>query len=111
MYCAPAISLGKDNERDQVDYVCLAIPSYSIQYFVFWRESMWCNNCNILSSFQDCLLLKATSQSAMDCLEQCLGMLQRQDNAQGHRSQPNVDLSQSMANITYVIIMFVFNLL
>ncbi|XP_072015596.1 oxysterol-binding protein-related protein 11-like isoform X2 [Amphiura filiformis] len=48
----------------------------------------------------DCLLLKATSQSAMDCLEQCLGMLQRQDNAQGHRSQPNVDLSQSMANIT-----------
>ncbi|XP_072163258.1 oxysterol-binding protein-related protein 11-like [Diadema setosum] len=48
----------------------------------------------------DCLLLKATSQATMECLEDCLTMLQRQELTQGQRSPAELELSQSMANIS-----------
>ena len=51
---------------------------------------------------QDCLLLKATSQATMECLEDCLTMLQRQELTQGQRSAEQLELSQSMANIRYM---------
>ncbi|XP_038052986.1 oxysterol-binding protein-related protein 11-like isoform X2 [Patiria miniata] len=61
-------------------------------------ESLPSSGHPINSLDHDCLLLKSTSHSAMGCLEDCLNILQRQDIAQGHRS--NSDLQRSMANIS-----------
>ncbi|XP_063957102.1 oxysterol-binding protein-related protein 11-like isoform X1 [Lytechinus pictus] len=62
-------------------------------------ESLPTTGPGINSLDHDCLLLKATSQATMECLEDCLTMLQRQELTQGQRSAEELELSQSMANI------------
>lgn len=64
-------------------------------------ESLPGSDSEITSLDPDCLLLKATSQAAMDCLEDCLTLLQKSDVLHGNRTAGDQAISQSMANISY----------
>ncbi|PIK45146.1 putative cytochrome P450 [Apostichopus japonicus] len=64
-------------------------------------ESLPGSDCEITSLDPDCLMLKATSQAAVDCLEDCLTLLQKSDVLHGNKSAKDQAVSQSMANIRY----------
>ncbi|XP_033105231.1 oxysterol-binding protein-related protein 11-like [Anneissia japonica] len=49
---------------------------------------------------EECLLLKATSQSTVSCLEDCLNMLQEQDHTHFPQSNSDLEISKSMASIS-----------